>query len=139
MQPTQLQMQTLASESIRYLLVGVWNTLFGYGVMVGLFYLLIPYLSLIVVTVIANICGITMSFVTYKLLVFCTPGNWLKEYFKSYIVYGGAACFNIFLIWGLSGKLGLSIWFAQGVAIPLGVVSSYFGHKYLTFRKSRIG
>jgi len=106
--------------------------------MVGLHYILIPHLDLIAVTVIANICGITMSFVTYKLLVFCTVGNWLKEYFKSYIVYGGAACFNVFLIWGLSGKLGLSIWLAQGVAIPLGVISSYFGHKKFTYRKSRI-
>lgn len=130
-------MQKLISRPIRYLLVGGWNTLFGYGIMVGLFYLLTPYLNLVAITVIANICGITMSFVTYKLLVFCTAGNWLKEYFKSYIVYGGAACFNIFLIWLLSGKIGLSIWLAQGIAIPLGVISSYFGHKYLTFARSR--
>jgi len=129
-------MGKLNSKPIRYLLAGAWNTLFGYGVMGGLFNYLSPYLNLVTIGIIANLLSISMSFSTYKLFVFCTKGNWFKEYLKSYIVYGGAACFNILLIWILVAKMGVNIWLAQAIAIPLGVMASYFGHHYLTFKAS---
>ena len=123
----------------RYLLVGAFNTLVGYSLGVGLYLALSPLLHILVIGVIANILAITVSFTTYKQLVFRTQGHWLEEYLRSYVVYGGTAVLGIMLLWLLVDGLGMPIWVAQGIAILLTVIVSYLGHARFTFRRSRSG
>ncbi|MBU3625036.1 GtrA family protein [Polynucleobacter sp. JS-Safj-400b-B2] len=125
----------LEHKPLRYLLAGGWNTVFGYGISVGLYALLADMLHITVIAAIANIFAITMSFLTYKLFVFKTSGNWLLEYGRSYIVYGGMAIFGIILIWIFVDILGWQIWYAQALVILITVGASYLGHKFFTFKK----
>lgn len=76
-----------------------------------------------------------MSFSTYKLFVFKTKGNWLREYMKSYIVYGFAALISIIGLWLLVDFLDINIWFAQAVVMVAIVIISYIGHDRYTFSK----
>jgi putative flippase GtrA len=122
-------------KPLRYLLAGGWNTIFGYGVSVGLYTLLADKLHITVIAAVANIITITMSFSTYKLFVFKTQGNWLHEYARSYVIYGGMAIFGIILLWILVDFLGWPIWYAQALVILITVGASYFGHKFFTFKK----
>jgi len=125
----------LERKPLRYLLAGGWNTIFGYATSVGLYALLADKLHITVIAAIANIFAITMSFLTYKLFVFKTSGNWLLEYGRSYIVYGGMAVFGIILIWIFVDVLKWQIWYAQALVILITVGVSYLGHKFFTFKK----
>lgn len=116
--------------------MGGWNTMFGYGVGVALYDTLSPYLHILGIGAIANIIAISMSFLTYKLLVFKTVGHWLPEYLRSYVVYGGTALLGTLLLWLFVDGLKISIWIAQGLIIVSTVVISYIGHARFTFRQS---
>ena len=122
-------------RELRYLVVGGFNTLVGYSLGVGLYLALSPRLHILLIGVIANILAITVSFTTYKLLVFCTRGDWLAEYLRSYLVYGGTAVLGIMVLWLLVGAWHVSIWLAQAIAIGLTVIVSYFGHARFTYRR----
>jgi len=126
----------LKKQSLRYLLAGGWNTVFGYGIGVGLYTILSSQLHVAVIAAIANILAITMSFLTYKLFVFKTTGNWLSEYGRSYLVYGSMALLSIILLWAMVDYLGVDIWYAQALVILLTVGVSYLGHKFFTFRSN---
>jgi len=121
----------------RYLLVGGWNTLFGYGVTVLLYQKLHLLLSTLVIATLSNGIAITMSFITYRYLVFKSKGHFFREYLKSFVVYGLSGVMSIASLWYLVDHLGLNIWTAQALAMILTVIASYFGHSRFTFRKKR--
>jgi putative flippase GtrA len=73
--------------------------------------------------------------VTYKMFVFQTKGNWLAEYLRTYLVYGGIAIVGIGLLWILVDGLVLPFWIAQGLVIAVTVVISYLSHSRFTFRQ----
>lgn len=122
---------------IRYILAGGWNTLFGYLCGVGLYYGFGGQVHVLIIGVVANILAITMAFLTYKLFVFRTRGNWLAEYFRTYLVYGTTAIIGIALLWLLVDGFGTPFWLAQGLAIVITVVISYLAHSRFTFRTSQ--
>ena len=126
-------------RELRYLVVGGINTLFGYGLGVGLYLALSPMLHILVIGVIGSVIAITFSFTTFKLFVFGTRGHWLQEYLRSYVVYGGTGVLGILLVWVLVDGLRMPIWIAQGIAILLTVLVSYLGHARFTFRRRGIG
>lgn len=125
----------MARRSINYLIVGGWNTLFGYSITVFLYYHLSPVLHIITIGALTNLLTISMSFTTYKLFVFKTRGNWVYEYARSYVVYGVAALLSIAGLWILVDLINMTIWIAQGVVMAGVVALSYFGHNHYTFGK----
>lgn len=120
---------------LRYLLVGGWNTGFGYFVSLVLYQCLAHRLHIVLIGIIANIINISMSFFTYKIFVFKTRGNPLYEYLRSYVVYGAGAIIGIIALWLLVDGLHFPFWIAQGMVVAVTVVISYFGHLLFTFRK----
>jgi putative flippase GtrA len=126
------------AKKVRYLLAGGWNTLFGYVVGLVLYYGLDGRAHVLAVGIVANILAITMAFLTYKLFVFRTRGNWLTEYFRAYLVYGATSALGIALLWVLVDRLGVAFWIAQGFVILFTVVVSYLSHSRFTFRRNEI-
>ena len=124
----------LNSSKLRYLIAGGWNTVFGYSLGVILFILLTDSVHTAFIAFICNLISMAMSFITYKVFVFRTKGNWIKEYFKACIVYGNVAIISIVVIWVLVDLVGLNIWISQALTIFVTVVISYFGHKKFTFK-----
>lgn len=122
-------------KMLRYLIVGGFNTVFGYFVTVGLYYTLRSHLHIVVIGVIANVVCITVSFMTYKLFVFNSSGSWWREYLRCYIVYGGSALIGIAGLWLLVNVLGVPFWLAQGLLMVISVVISFAGHDRFTFKK----
>ena len=121
------------ARGLPYLLVGAGNTVAGYGVTVGLYYLL-PSWSIVTVGIVANIVCITLSFVTYKAFIFKSGGPWLPEYLRCYLVYGAGALGSVAGLWLLVDMLGATIWLAQGVVMAAVVPLSFLGHEFFTFR-----
>ena len=124
----------LQARQFRYVVVGVWNAMFGYGVVVWLYLWLSTDMHIVWIGVIANILAITMSFMTHKIFVFRSREYWLYEYLRSYVVYGSVSLIGILILWLLVDGLSVNIWIAQGVAIILTVIVSYIGHSRYTFK-----
>lgn len=125
---------SLSHKKCKYLLAGAWNTIFGYLSGVTIYYLFGEKLGVLIVATIANILSISMSFLTYKLFVFKTRGNWLIAYMRAYVVYGVSAIIGILLLLFFVKWLAIEFWLAQGLVILLTVVVSYIGHQNFTFR-----
>lgn len=118
----------------RYLLVGVLNTAFGYSLSLLVYHFFQNNLSIIAIGVIINTISITVAFLGYKIFVFKSAGNWLKEYLRCYVTYGFSAVLGIALIWLFVECWSWAFWLSQGLIILLGTAVSYFMHRYFTFR-----
>jgi len=86
-----------AGQFVRYLCVGVFNTLFGYAIYVVLLASLdavLPvrwlYLTVVLASVLSAPLTITVAYFGYKFFVFRTKGNYLREWLKCCAVYGSS-------------------------------------------------
>ncbi len=143
-------------QFVRYLCVGVFNTLFGYTTFAVINYLLhrrgVP-LSYIFASVIANLINITVAFFGYKFFVFRTRGNYLTEWLKAMAVYWSGFLPGIILLpvivrvlnWIMPVQLHLlhhvymrkdiAPYIANALLMGFGVIYSFIGHKKVTFRQ----
>lgn len=119
----------------RYLVVGFLNTCFGYAVGIITYLFLEEMVPILLIAVLINIITISFSFTTYKVFVFKTKDQWLREYLRSYSVYGLSALISIFTLWLFIAKVGMSIYLSQALTIGLTVTISYLGHKHFTFKR----
>ena len=121
-------------EKVRYLIVGGWNTVFGYAAFAALYFLLRNFLHYTFVLVISYIFGITNAYICYKFFVFKTKGNYLREYLRFYLIYGIAFIINLALLPIAVEFLKLSPLLSQGGIVFFTVAISYFGHKNFSFK-----
>jgi putative flippase GtrA len=84
-----------AGQFVRYLGVGMFNTIFGYMCFVVVLTLLnailpahLLYLTVILASILSTPLNITVAYFGYKFLVFRTKGNYLGEWLKCFAVYG---------------------------------------------------
>lgn len=130
---------TITSDRrFRYLAAGGVNTAFGYLATVALYYSMEAYLHFIGIMILANIICISFSFITYKIFVFRTKGNWLAEYLRCYVVYGGGALLSIGGLWFLVNAMNFPFWFAQGFVMMIVVAASYLGHSKFSFARRQV-
>ncbi|NLU49340.1 MAG: GtrA family protein [Syntrophomonadaceae bacterium] len=120
-------------EKIRFVVVGGWNTVFGYLVFAGLYYLLRSHLHYLLLLAASYIISITNAYLGYKFAVFKTRGNYLREYLRFYLVYGVSFLVNLILLPVLVEALGLHPLVAQALILFFTTVISYTGHKYYSF------
>ena len=66
----------MSDSAKRYLLVGAFNTVFGYALSLLIYHFLQRDLSIIAIGIMINVISITVAFLGYKLLVYKTTGNW---------------------------------------------------------------
>jgi len=60
----------MSNSARRYLLVGVFNTVFGYALSLLVYHFLQNDLSIVVIGIMINVISITVAFLGYKLFVF---------------------------------------------------------------------
>ena len=121
---------------LRFLLAGGVNTLVGLSMYPALLWTW-PYLYrhyLVGLTIAQVVCTL-FSFSLYKLTVFRTSGNILREFclFSSfyYVVY----VVNMLVLPVIVRNIIFNPIIAQFGFVIVSVVSSYFWHSYMTFRK----
>lgn len=133
------------SQFIRYLLVGGFNTVFGYS----LFALLnwsftgLGSFSYMYAAVLSNLIAITVAFLGYKWFVFRTRGNYLIEWVRCVGVYGSSMAIGLIglpiLVPILRGHLQhpeRAPYIAAGVLTVISVIFSFLGHKMISFRQN---
>lgn len=130
-----LTVSLLKDKKIRYVLAGAWNTLFGYCLMVSLYENFNKDLHLVFIAFLSSFIAITMSFLTYKIFVFKTKGNWFQEWMRSFLVYGGASLVSTTILWLLIDIFLIDIYIAQAISIVIVIIVSYISHSKFTFKK----
>ena len=132
----------------RYVFVGGFNTVFGYGVFALLnwsFTGLGTY-SYMYAAVLANFIAITVAFLGYKWFVFRTRGNYLREWIRCLGVYGSSALIGLvglpILVPILRPHLrnpGHASYIAAAIMTIVTVLFSFVGHKNISFRQKLAG
>jgi putative flippase GtrA len=138
-----------AGELVRFLMVGVSNTLFSlgfYSACVVVYSHLLPHYGKPLIADIASITSkpicITVAFLCYKHFVFRTHGNYLKEWLRCFAVYGVSTPAELIIlpiatsIFLHIAPLRASAPFLAGVVNSILIaVYSYFAHKKFSFRR----
>jgi len=120
-------------EKIDYLIVGLWNTIFGFVAFAALYYLFSAYINYIILLLISAVLSVSNAYIGYKIFVFKTKGNYLKEYLRFYAVYGVSIILNVVLLFLTVEFFKINPVIAQAVVMWLTVVISYLGHKHFSF------
>lgn len=121
-------------QKLRYLFIGGWNTVFGYGVFAALYFWLEGLIHYLIILSISYVLSITNAYVGYKLFVFRTRGNIVREYFRFYIVYGASFIFNLAMLPLFVETLSLNIYVAQAIVTVITILGSYMLHKKFSFK-----
>ena len=135
-----------SSQLLRYLAVGGFNTVFGYGLFAACNWAFtgLGSYSYMYAAVVSNVVAITVAFLGYKWLVFRTSGNYLSEWIRCLGVYGSS------MLIGLAGLAVLvpvlrrnlhhpeqAPYVAGAVIMIITVTFSFFGHKTISFRQKQ--
>jgi putative flippase GtrA len=133
-----------APQFIRYLLVGGFNTAFGYS----LFALLnwsftdLGAFSYMYAAVLANLIAITVAFLGYKWFVFRTRGNYLMEWVRCLGVYGSSMAIGLVALPILVAILRSHAqhperapYIAAAILTVITVIFSFLGHRNISFRE----
>ncbi len=127
----------------RYLLVGAWNTLFGYGSFAFFTSILSPVIphSYIAAYVISSLLNISVSYLGYKFFVFKTKGNYLREWIRCVSVYSVGILFGVVTLPVMVAIIRRNTRFvaeapyiAGAILTAFMVVYSFLGHKKFSFR-----
>ncbi len=120
-------------EQLLYLVVGGWNTLFGYAVWALMQYLLGDYLNYLVIVVLSWPIAVLNAYVGYRYIVFRSRGPVLRELPRFSLVYVATLVVNLALLPVALRVLPFSIYVVQALFTVVVVVCSYLGHKYFSF------
>ncbi len=125
-----------------YLAVGICNTIFGYSTYALLTALLTPHIpfAYMAASVISGVVNITFAFFNYKKFVFKTKGNYLREWSRCIVVYGGTMLLGtavlpvtVFLLRHLTPAQRSAPYIAGAIHMGANVIAGFLGHKNFSF------
>ena len=126
----------------RYTLVGIFNTIFGYGLYAGLTAILMPRVAhgYLVAAVLASVIAISVAFLGYKWFVFKTRGNYLREWLRCHVVYGTTTLIGLVLlpavVFAFRKFVGLDAaapYVGGATVTGVNVIISFLGHRNFSF------
>ena len=121
-------------EQLLYLVIGGWNTVFGYGVWAVLQYLLGDHVHYLVVVVLSWPIAVLNAYLGYRIVVFQSDGSMLRELPRFSLVYVATLLVNLALLPLALSTLPLNIYVIQALFTACVVVASFLAHKYFSFR-----
>ena len=134
-------------QLVRYVLVGGFNTIFGYVLFALLNWTFRGFgsFSYMYAAVLGNLIAITVAFLGYKWFVFRTRGNYLAEWIRCVGVYGST------MLIGLAGLAVLvpvlrhvvrrpefAPYIAGAIVTSLMVLVGFVGHRSISFRQGDV-
>lgn len=121
-------------EQILYLVVGGWNTLFGYAEWALMEFLLHDHLHYIAILVLSWPLAVLNAYVCYRHFVFRSKDSVWKELPRFSLVYLGALVAGLVALPFLLHALTVNIYVIQAGYTVVVVVLSYLSHKFFSFR-----
>jgi len=125
-----------SDERIRFVIVGAFNTLFGYATF-SLFYLALGrYVNYLILVTIAHFIAVGVAFTLYRRHVFRASGAVFGEFLRYNIAVLGNFGTGLLIMAILVQYFRLHPVIAQGIVIIALTISNYLAHRYFTFRQS---
>lgn len=121
-------------EQVLYLVVGGWNTLFGYGAWAFVQLLLGGSLHYLVIVVLSWPIAVLNAYLGYRYVVFRSHGPVFRELPRFSLVYVATLVVNLALLPVALRALPLNIYAIQALFTVGVVIASYLAHKYYSFR-----
>ena len=119
-----------------FLVAGVFNTIFGYFFSLISYFHLKNFLHIFFIGLIVNFITITEAFIVYRFWVFKSKNLWIKEYVRSFLVYGSSGLLGIIGLWLMVDYLLITFWLSQATVTISLVIFNYLSHKNFTFKRS---
>lgn len=124
------------SRKLRFLVVGGWNTLFGYLSFYALYLLTADRLHYLIVAVLAHFVAVTQSYVMQRRLVFRSAAPVPGEFLRFNASHIGTLLFGLLAMYVLVEAASLSPLVAQAIVILTSVILSYMLHSRVSFGPS---
>jgi putative flippase GtrA len=120
------------NQELKFLFVGAYNTLFSFVVGNLCFYFIdLPYL---VNMIIIYHISILNSYFCYKIFIFKTKGNVVRELVKANMTYLTTLMINLLLMFIAVKVLNFNKMLAFNIVSIIVVAITYFMHKNFTFK-----
>jgi putative flippase GtrA len=131
-------------QFLRYLLVGIWNTGFGYATFALFTYVLSlhwPRYGYIPASLLSSIVNISVAFLGYKKFVFKTKGNYLQEWLRCVAVYGSSIAIAfvvlpcvVFAVRHFTSIDQKAPYIAAALVTGFNAIYNFLGHRKFSFR-----
>jgi putative flippase GtrA len=125
----------IREEGLRFVLVGAFNTLFGFALFALLLHLAGGRVHYLVVLFVATIGAVLMAFAAYRTFVFRVRGRLLRDLARFSLVYVVALAINAVALPVLVEVCGVPVLPAQAVFLVLTVIASFLAHRSFSFRR----
>lgn len=126
----------LIDDKIRFLLIGGVNFVISYIIYAIAIYILGKdhyQLCLILQWVLSSFT----SYFNQKFFVFCTQGNYIKEYIKCCSTWVLSYFVNAFLLEFFVKYVGMNVFISQFIAVFLASIVTYVLFKYFAFKPKK--
>ena len=124
-------------EQVLYLVVGAWNTLFGYGIWAALQMLLGDRVHYLVIVLIAWPIAVLNAYLCYRYLVFRSRGSILRELPRFALVYFLTLVATLVVLPIALSVLPFNIYVVQALLTVVVIICSYLSNRYFTFGAGR--
>lgn len=126
----------------KFLIVGIWNTIFGYLVFIGFDSLFTPlfsqrYIAYMSAAVLSNLLAIVNAYIFHKYITFKSSINGIGiifEFFKFSTTYLATFCLSLVILPFFVEVLNVAPKIAGALVILSCTVISYVGHSKFSFR-----
>ncbi len=128
---------------IRFIIVGIWNTIFGYGVYLILYeysltFFVKRYISYMVAIILSNIIAIINAYIFHKYITFKSKVTGMikiiKEFARFVTTYLSGIIFGLVSLPILVEVFGLNPPIAGALITLLCAIISYLGHSRFSFK-----
>ena len=132
----------LHATKIKFIVVGIWNAIFGYMVYFGLYHFfkhifLHKYEAYLSALILSNLLAITNAYIFHKYITFRSPVRGLKmipEYLRFFSTYILSIIMSLVLLPFLIEVFNIDPSIAGAVIIVFCAFTSYIGHSRFSFK-----
>ena len=121
-------------KKVRFLFVGVLNTIFGYAVYALFIYLKMHYFP---AQLLSSVLAITHSYLWNKYFTFRRPGRSASEILRFVSVYAVSYLLNMGILFVSIEFFKWNAYFAGFICLFVTTVISYVGHKNISFKNPK--
>lgn len=131
--------QWKGSRKLRFLVVGAYNTAFGYAAFAILYLLAGERVSYLILLVIAHFLAVTNAFLGHRNVTFIATGSVWRQYLRFNVSYLGLLLLGLILMSLSVRVLGLHPLVASAFVVAITAVTGYSVHRTYTFGRGRDG
>lgn len=121
------------NRKLRFLVVGAWNTLFGYLTFFVLYLLAADRLHYLIIAALAHFIAVSQSYFMQRHLVFLSAAPVAGEFVRFNVSHIGTLLFGLLAMTLLVEAASMPPLIAQAIVILMSVVLSYLLHSRLSF------